>query len=277
MRSPTLHTPLPPDIRLMNGVSALLVLGVLLAALGLGLQWLVRQPLFAIRSITVEGDVSRNSAASLRANALPRMSGSFLSMNLQQTRAAFEAVPWVRHATVQRLWPARLLVTLEEHQPAAYWETKPEGADADSDASVERLLVNEHGEVFQANLGDVEDEDLPVLSGPDKSSAHMLQLWRQLQTQTARLEDSISRLDLSGRGSWRATLEKGTVIELGRGTDAEVLARYTQYVTSITQVTARFHTAVLSADLRHVDGYAVRLRGISTSAATPGKPGAKKN
>jgi hypothetical protein len=34
---------------------------------------------------------------------------------------------------------------------------------------------------------------------------------------------------------------------------------------------------VLSADLRHVDGYAVRLRGISTSTTTPGKPGAKKN
>jgi len=277
MRSPTLNTPLPPDIRLMNGVSALLVLGVLLAGVGLGLQWLVRQPVFAIRSITVEGDVSRNSAASLRANALPRMSGGFLSMNLQQTRAAFEAVPWVRHATVQRLWPARLQVTLEEHQPAAYWETKPEGADAESDATVERLLVNDHGEVFQANLGDVEDEDLPLLSGPDKSSAHMRRLWQQLQAQTARLEDSISRLDLSGRGSWRATLEKGTVIELGRGSDAEVLARYTQYVSSITQVSARFHTAVLSADLRHVDGYAVRLRGISTSATTPGKPGAKKN
>lgn len=277
MRSPTLDTPMPPDIRLMNGVSALLVLGVLLAAVGLGLQWVVRQPVFSIRSITVDGDVNRNSAASLRANALPRMSGSFLSMNLQQTRAAFEAVPWVRHATVQRLWPARLQVTLEEHQPAAYWETKPEGADADSDATVERLLVNDHGEVFQANLGDVEDEELPLLSGPEKSSAHMLQLWRQLQAQTAHLEDSISRLDLSGRGSWRATLEKGTVIELGRGTDAEVLARYTQYVTSITQVSARFHTAVLSADLRHVDGYAVRLRGISTSAATPAKPGAKKN
>ena len=38
MRSPTLHTPLPPDIRLMNGVSALLVLGVLL---GSALWWLL--------------------------------------------------------------------------------------------------------------------------------------------------------------------------------------------------------------------------------------------
>lgn len=276
MRQPSRPQSLPPDIRLMNGVTVLLLLGLLLTVLGLGLQRLVRMPLFAIRTVQVEGEVSRNSAASLRANALPRLSGSFLSMNLQQARSAFEAVPWVRHAVVQRVWPNRLKVSLEEHKPAAYWETKPEGADVDSEANVERLLVNSFGEVFQANLGDVEDEDLPVLSGPSHASAHMLSLWQQLQAHTAKLEDSIERLDLSGRGSWRITLAKGSRIELGRGSDAEVLARYGQYVASIRQITARYQTEVLAADLRHPDGYALRLRGVSTTP-TPPKGGAKKN
>lgn len=277
MRSqPSPQIPVPPDVRLMNGVTALLLLGLLVAALGLGLQWLMRQPFFAIRAITVEGDVQRNGVASLRANALPRISGSFLSMNLQQTRAAFEAVPWVRHASVQRVWPNRLKVRLEEHQPSAYWETKAEGAAQDSESSVERLLVNSFGEVFQANLGDVEDEDLPVLSGPDKSSSHMLSLWQKLQRQTERLDDSVQRLDLSGRGSWRLTLDKGAVLELGRGSDDEVLTRYVQFVTTITQITSRFHTELLAADLRHADGYAVRLKGISTTVA-PAKGTGKKN
>ncbi|MDT9000273.1 cell division protein FtsQ/DivIB [Paucibacter sp. APW11] len=276
MRAAQAQQPLPPDIRLMNGVTALLLLGLAAAVLTLALQRLMRQPVFAIRAVQVEGEVSRNSAASLRANAVPRLAGSFLSMNLQQARAAFEAVPWVRHAVVQRVWPNRLKVSLEEHKPAAYWETKPEGADADSDATVERLLVNSFGEVFQANLGDVEDEDLPLLSGPAHASAHMLKLWQQLQTQTARLDDSIERLDLSGRGSWRITLAKGSHIELGRGSDAEVLARYGQFVASIQQITSRYKTDLLSADLRHGDGYALRLRGVSTTP-TPPKGGAKKN
>lgn len=276
MRTPSNSLPLPPDVRLMNGVAALLLLGLMLAALALGLQRLVRLPVFAIRAVQVEGEVNRNSAASLRANALPRLSGSFLSMNLQQARSAFEAVPWVRHAVVQRVWPNRLKVNLEEHKPAAYWETKAEGADVDSEANVERLLVNSFGEVFQANLGDVEDEDLPVLSGPAHTSARMLTLWQQLQTQTGRLDDSIERLDLSGRGSWRITLAKGSRIELGRGSESEVLARYSQYVASIRQITARYQTEVLAADLRHPDGYALRLRGVSTTP-TPPKGGAKKN
>jgi cell division protein FtsQ len=279
MRPPALQAALPPDVRLMNAVSALLFAGVLALVLAVLLQALMRLPLFAIRAITVEGDVTRNSAASLRANALPRLSGSFLSMNLQTSQQAFEAVPWVRHAVLQRVWPNRLKVKLEEHRPAAYWETKVEGADMDSDASndtnVDRLLVNNFGEVFQANLGDVEDDDLPVLAGPAGSSVAMLRMWQALQSQVAVLGDGVERLDLSGRGSWRASLDKGAVIELGRGSQAEVLARFGQFVRSITQITSRYQTPLLSADLRHADGYAVRLRGITTT--TPAKPGVKKN
>ena len=273
--SASLQQQLPPDIRVMNGVAALLLVGLLLAILAYGANWLARRPVFSIRAVQVEGDVDRNSTATLRANALPRLSGTFLTMNLQQARQAFEAVPWVRKATVQRVWPAKLKVRLEEHQPSAYWELKAEGADAQSDASVERQLVNSFGEVFQANLGDVEDENLPTLSGPAGTAGHMLQLWKQLQPLTQTLSDSAERLDLSGRGSWRLKLEKGAEIELGRGSDAEVLARYQQFVLTLTQMTSRYQSELLAADLRHRDGYALRLRGVSTTT-TPA-PGRGKN
>ena len=266
---------LPADIRLMNGVSALLLAGLVLAGLALALHQLARLPIFGIRHIQVEGDVTRNSVASLRANAMPHVSGTFLTLNLQQASSAFQAVPWVRTAVVQRVWPNRLRVRLEEHRPAAYWEAKPEGADAQSEASVERALVNSFGEVFEANLGDVEDEDLPVLAGPGGSSVAMLAMWQQLNALSQKLGESARRLDLSGRGSWRLTLEKGAVVELGRGSEAEVLARFGQFAASITQISSRYQTAVLSADLRHHDGYAVRLQGISTSPG-PATGAAKK-
>ncbi|HEY1091618.1 MAG TPA: cell division protein FtsQ/DivIB [Burkholderiaceae bacterium] len=263
---------LPPDIRVMNGVALLLVLGVVLLGFSFGLAWLMRQPAFNLRSLSVEGDVSRNSLATLRANALPRLAGNFLTMNLQQARAAFEAVPWVRHATVQRVWPMRLRVQLEEHRAAALWEQKAEGADAGSEASVDRQLVNSFGEVFQANLGDVEDELLPTLSGPAGASAQMFAMWQRLDANSrAALDESIERLDLSWRGSWRITLEKGSVVELGRGTDTEVAQRFAQYTGTVTQVASRFHTEVESADLRHSDGYALKLRGVGTEVKTTKK------
>jgi len=272
MRADKLPAQLPPDIRLMQAVTALLLAAMVLAVAWLSLRWVTRLPVFAIRAIQVEGDVLRNSAATLRANALPQLSGSFLSMSLPQGREAFEAVPWVRTAVVQRVWPNRLRVKLEEHKPAAYWEA--EGAVVQGDTSVDRSLVNSYGEVFQANLGDVEDDELPVLAGPKGSAPAMLQMWQQLRSRAALLDEWPERLDLSGRGSWRLTMEKGAVLELGRGTEEEVLARFDQYVHAITQITSRYQAPVLSADLRHADGFAVRLRGVATTL-TPPKGGKK--
>jgi cell division protein FtsQ len=261
---------LPPDIRLMNAVSALLVAALLATAAWAAIRWVVRLPAFNFRAIQVEGDVSRNSVASLRANALPQLQGSFLSMNLAAGRAAFEAVPWVRHARLQRIWPMRLKVNLEEHRAAAYWEARTDGADSATEATAERALVNSFGEVFQANLGDVEDEDLPVLAGPANAAGDMLRMWQALSPAAERLSESIERLDLSGRGSWRATFGSGAVVELGRGTQAEVVARFGQFARSISQVTATYRSPLLTADLRHADGYAVKLRGVTTQNS--GKP-----
>ena len=251
---------LPADVRLMrataNAVLALLVLGALAA----GVQRLARLPVFDIRAIRVEGDVARNSASTIRANAAPRLAGSFLTLDLQQARAAFEAVPWVRHAVVQRVWPGRLTVQLEEHVPVALWL----GSDGND------RLVNSHGEVFEANIGDVEDDDLPHLRGPEGSAPAMLALLKRLRpVLTGRTEGDLTLLELSERGSWRVTMDKGAVIELGRGTDDQVIARTERFVATLPRVEARYQRPLESADLRHADGFAVRLKGVTTAEQPP--------
>jgi cell division protein FtsQ len=249
---------LPPvDVRLMNITAAVLFAGfalLLVAALG---WWALRHPVFALRAIVVEGDVTHNSAATLRANVAPHLAGNFLTVDLQKARAAFEAVPWVRQAVVRREFPNRLRVRLEEQQAEAFW-----GADSDS------RLVNSFGEVFEANPGDVEQDDLPRLTGPDGSSAQVLAMYRALKPLMEPLELGVEELDLSGRGGWTARLDSGAVVELGRGTMEEVLARSDRFAHTLTQVTAKYGRrpeALVTADLRHTDGYAVKLRGVATT------------
>jgi len=257
---------LPADVRLMqataNAVLALLVLGLLVV----GLQRLARLQVFNLQAIRVEGDVSRNSESTIRANAAPRLAGSFLTLDLQQARAAFEAVPWVRHAVVQRVWPGRLAVQLEEHQPAALW-LGDDGNDR---------LVNSHGEVFEANIGDVEDDSLPSLQGPEGSAPAMLAMYKRLAPvfKLAQHDGDLAQLELSPRGSWRATLDKGAVIELGRGSDDQVLTRTQHFVATLPRVEARYQRPLETADLRHVGGFAVRLKGVTTSELVP--PARKK-
>jgi cell division protein FtsQ len=247
--------PLPPDVRLMQSAAQALAV---LAGIAIGaalVLWLVRLPVFALRSIAVDGEVARNSASTIRANAAPKLAGNFFTMDLQKARAAFEAVPWVRHAVVRRIWPNRLAVTLEEHRAAALWS-----ADDGNDK-----LVNNHGEVFEANLGDVEDDALPRFAGPEGSAPQMLALYRRLQPALQPLDEGdVERLALSGRGSWRAELDSGAAIELGRGSDDEVLARAERFVRTLRQVTEHYQRPLQYADLRHPDGYAVRLKGVTT-------------
>ena len=263
----TAPTPtLPADIRLMNLTAAVL------AAIGVGaivvvlLMWLMRQPLFAVQSIRVEGDLAHNSALTIRANAAPRLVGNFFTLDLAAGRRAFEAVPWVRHAVLQRVWPNRLRVLLEEHRAAALWEGGSDSADK---------LVNSFGEVFEANLGDVEDDALPTLRGPEAAAAQMLRMLGRLQPVLSAVDARIETLELSGRGSWRALLDSGAEIELGRGSDDEVVARTERFVGTVTQVTSRYQRPLQYADLRHNEGYAVRLKGISTAVDPSGKPARK--
>jgi cell division protein FtsQ len=271
--------PLPGDVRLMNAVASTVFVGVGLGLLAAGALWLTRSPLFPIRAIELGGDLARNSVPTIRANAMPLLTGNFYGIDLQQGRAAFEAVPWVRRAVVRRVWPDRLAVDLEEHRPAALWEG-PAGAADDADAGSTGVpgdrLVNTHGEVFAANLGEVEDEALPRLAGPEGSAAQMLALLQRLRPVFAQLDLAVERLRLSERGSWRVHLDSGAVVELGRGSADELVARCERFARTLDQVTARWNAPLQYADLRHADGYAVRLRGVGTGpAAMPSNASAR--
>lgn len=254
---------LPADVRLMQITANLVFTLAALAAVAAAALWAARLPVFAIKSIRIEGDVARNSENTIRANAAHRLAGSFLTIDLQKSRAAFESVPWVRHAVVRRLWPARLAVRLEEHRAAALWLA----------ADGSERLVNSFGEVFEANIGDVEDDSLPGLTGPEGSAAQMLAMLKRLDPVLQGLDaGDVAQLDLSARGSWRVTLDEGAVIELGRGSEAEVIERVQRFVHTMPRVVAQYQRPLESADLRHAEGFAVRLKGVTTTLpATPAR------
>ena len=267
LRQPATPTAAPPsalpvDVRLMNAIAAIVFTLAAVALFAAGAAWVARRPLFAVGAVRLEGDLQRNSVTTVRANAMPHLAGNFFTMDLGKARAAFEQVPWVRHAVVRRVWPNRLVVALEEHQPVALW-----AGDESSDK-----MVNSHGEVFEANVGDVEDDSLPQFAGPEGTSPQVLAMYRRLQPMFAQLDAEMTALRLSGRGSWRVELDDGVAVELGRGTADEVTERTTRFVRTLPQVLHKFNAPLASADLRHAEGYAVKLKGMTVAADTKQPP-----
>jgi cell division protein FtsQ len=90
----------------------------------------------------------------------------------------------------------------------------------------------------------------------------------------------VASLVLTPRGNWQlgvrqlAATPRGSagpaLIELGGGETVEVKARLQRFLDTAAQVAAHHRrdlTALESADLRYAQGYALRLRGVSTVAA----------
>ena len=256
---PTEPIAVPIDVRLMNAMASLLFAVAAVLLVGAVMGWVGRLPVFAIKGVTVTGDVSHYNAITLQANVIPRLQGTFFTLDVVAARQVFEAIPWVRHAVVQREFPNRLKVRLQEHQAEAYWG--PEG---------DARLINNFGEVFEANIGELERENLPRLNGPEGQSAAVLTMLHTLEPLFEPMDLGIDVLELSPLGNWRVELDSGTELALGSGSSAEVVARLQRFLRTVTQVTSRYQRKpeqLASVDLRHHDGYAIRLNGVETVAA----------
>ena len=248
--------PAPFDVKLMNVTATAMFAGVAVLLLAVVSWWALRHPAFSIARIVVEGELVHNNAVTLRANVAPHLTGNFFTINLKNAREAFEQVPWVRQAEVRREYPNSLRVQLLEHEAQAYW-----GPDTGT------AMVNTLGEVFEANVGEVEREGLPRLSGPQGSAADVLRMYYALEPAFEDMKAPIDALTLRDGGSWWVQLDNGATIELGGGKEQDVLQRIQRFVRTLPQITQQYQRtaeALEYADLRYPDGYALRLRGVTT-------------
>ena len=254
------------DIRLMNATASLLFGLVLLGALISAAWWFTRLPQFSLKGIQVSGHATHTTPFALRSQVLPRLTGNFFSIRLEEARDVFEQQPWVRQAVVSRVFPNQLAVRLEEHEEVAYWGDDEEGM----------RLLNRQGEVFDGNPEEVANIELPRLAGPDEQSAAVLLMYRRLGPLFNPLEARITALDLDPRGYWSLSLNNDTVINLGSGNEQELAARIRQFVQTIGAVTARYGRSFADlqyADLRYKTGYALRLKGVGTLESPDGNAG----
>ena len=237
------------DTRLLNSVANALFATALAALLGASLWWVSQRPMFAIQQIRVEAEPGHPlryvHEPVLRTVVGDRVGGNFFAIDLQEVRAAFEAVPWVRRATVRRVWPNSLHVTLEEHRAFAIWNG--EG------------LMNLQGESFAANLDEAEEERaLPRFSGPAGTEKLVMERWLELVDVLKPMGMQPMELDLSPRQAWTARLSDGSTLLLGRDQGVSVRERLALWAEVYPKVAERLNQRIRTIDLRYPNGFALR-------------------
>ena len=246
------------DIRMMRALANSLLGLAALMLVSAGVWWLAQRPMFTIRVIKIESmekeQLRHVSGLTIKSSALPRIKGNFFTTDLEAARNAFEAVPWVRKASVRREWPNQLIVTLEEHEPLGIWGDKGQ-------------LLSTKGDIFTANLDEAEeDHALPEFLGPAGSEKEVVARFEQFKTWFAAINLAPDVVQLSSRYAWSVKLENGMTVELGREQDKHTLKDRVQRLISVyPQLVASLKDQIESVDLRYPNGLA--LKSASLDAA----------
>ncbi|OHC70715.1 MAG: hypothetical protein A3H93_05040 [Rhodocyclales bacterium RIFCSPLOWO2_02_FULL_63_24] len=233
---------------LINLLADLLLLagGVLLA--WAGAMALQRLPVFPLKQLVVVTPLDQVSRAQIEHTARSALSGNFFTVNLEAAQAAFERMPWVRSASLRRLWPDGVELALEEHRAAARW-TPQEG---------EARLVNSRGEVFLASSR----EALPAFAGPEGSAPRVLARYQEFNDGLAAIGRKPVAIHLSAREAWQLKLDDGVVLELGRDQPkhplADRLRRFTTHYATVSSSAKNRLQTIGVVDMRYPNGFALR-------------------
>ena len=224
-----------------------LAAGVLvgLAALGFAIAasvLLVRSPWFAVTRVEVTHALHKTTRAQIEAALRGRIGGNFFALAPAELRAALEQLPWVRHASVRRVWPDALEIELEEHVPLARW-----GGQA---------LLNTHGERFHATA----EAELPLFVGPAGAEREVAQRHARFSQLVAPLGVRLERVVLTPRYAWQLRLSNGLHITLGRDGDVAE-ARLRRFVELYAGTLGSLAGKPEHVDLRYPNGFALRVPG----------------
>jgi cell division protein FtsQ len=229
--------------RVLNLAAGVLVgMAALAFAVAAGVL-LVRSPWFPLKYVEITHALQKTTKREIEAATQGRIGGNFFAVAPAELRAALEELPWVRRASVRRVWPDRLEVVLEEHVPLARW-----GDDA---------LINTFGERFHGST----DAALPQFSGPAGSEHEVATRYARFSNAVAPLGARLERVVLTPRYAWQLRLSSGLQIMLGRDADsAEArLRRFVEVYAGVLGGSERRHDYV---DLRYPNGFAVRVPAL---------------
>lgn len=138
---------------IFRGLGGLLLTAVLICLSAVAYREMCHSDFFQITNIKIEG-CKQSSKAGILALSGVDIHSNLLALDTGQVRSAVEGHQWVQSATIRRIWPNQLLISIDEKKPVALISLA-EGL----------FYLGRNGRtIAPANLpGDL---DFPVISGP---------------------------------------------------------------------------------------------------------------
>jgi cell division protein FtsQ len=257
--------------KIAAGTGLFLALCAMVAGMLVVRNFLLHDSRFLIDSsadIQIDGNshVSRPQLLSIFGEDIGR---NLFYVSLAERRKELETLPWVEHATVMRLLPNRLRVSVVERTPVAF--VRQDGRIG---------LVDAYGMLL-----DLPDDDpagakysFPVLTGinaadPLSTRAARMKIYQQfiqeLDSSGVKLTESLSEVDVSNPEDVKALIPDHTSEILVHFGDEDFLNRYQRYQQQLPTWRAQYPN-LASADMRYPNQVVLDMTpGTDASASVP--------
>lgn len=204
--------------------------------------WISRPENLTIQSVEVTGDLQYLKQEELQPIIAPFVSTNLFLLDAKGLETELEFNDWVYSASMTKLWPDKLRITIHEERPIAFW-----GEDS---------VLNEFGEIIDAELPEKVGQ-LPILFSPEDNGRSMVENYLKVQEWTRDFPAKIAEFREDSRGSWQLKLASGLVVNIGREEHEKRLRRFVVgYKEELIDKISKVHTV----DLRYTNGFAVKWK-----------------
>lgn len=234
----------PRVVNWRRGVMLLLLMVLVTTGLLVGRdvqQHVIAMQWFKLKVAQIEGRFDYVDRADVRAIVGQYAGLGFFDVDVNSLRDELEALPWVHHAMVRRVWPDTLNVEVHEQTVVARWN--------------DDALINREGHVFTPSVMDPRLQKFPQLYGSQGRSEMLLTRLREMNELLQAVDTHVVMLKQDRRGAWQLELDNDVELMLGRNNEMQRMRRFVKFYPRMLIVGAH---PVSKVDLRYNSGFVVR-------------------
>lgn len=210
---------------------------------------------FPVMNVDVSGTLDYTDREALRARVENHTQLGFYGMDVDAIRTSLESMPWVSQAHIRRVWPGRLMVSIEEYEPAARYN--------------DDALVSKSMELFRPPQLDRDNPQysqwrasfasLPKLEGAEGRHEFVLDAFRRYELALLPFGVTVKALIEDERRS--QTLELANDVTVRIGYDSHEL-RLQRFIDVYERLVLPLNGRPASFDMRYSNGFALAKGGL---------------
>lgn len=230
---------------------------------GVALKHLAEDPQrFPVSNVDILGTVDYVDREALMKAVAQHTGQGFYGLDIDDIRQSVERLPWIAHAQVSRVWPGRIEVRVEEHEPTARWN--------------DDQLISKRLELFHPPQLQTENprylqwrevfQSLPQVRGAEGRHSVLLDSYRRYEQDLSRFGLNLEVLDEDERGSQTLVLSNEVTVRLGYEEKELRMERFLDVYERMAAEIVR-HASLADAvfDMRYSNGFALGGAGSEVS------------